>query len=188
MSYRIIPLRTLRATSGVIFSEMAKSDIPRINGIDRVVHAPNSISPGPILDTPIPTQRPWYMHKFQADNLMVVQGVRYVDIFDPKTKQKNSFVISPNEIFKNDKLYYQGPAMLVWPEGIFHRIVSGVEGSISINFSTRTKGFDIRDNFNIYNLCTRTGEYYILRDGFEDQPIIDYIYPSKELENLVKQD
>ena len=34
--------------------------------------------------------------------------------------------------------------MIVWPAGIFHRIISGEEGSISVNFSTRTSKFDIK--------------------------------------------
>lgn len=45
---RIIPLRTLRRTSGVKFDEMVPSDIPKIHDIDRVVHSPNAISPGPV--------------------------------------------------------------------------------------------------------------------------------------------
>ena len=52
--------------------------------------------------------------------------------------------------------------MVVWPAGIFHRIISGEEGSISVNFSTRTDKFNLKDNFNIYNLCTTTGDYLLL--------------------------
>ena len=80
--YRIIPLRILRRTRGVMFDEMVPSDIPKISGIDRVIHGPNSISPGPIEDSPIPVKRPWYMHPGQDDNLLVLQGSRYIDIFD----------------------------------------------------------------------------------------------------------
>jgi hypothetical protein len=184
--YRIIPLRRIRNTIGVQFDEMAKSDIPKINGIDRVIHGPNSVSPGPVLDSAIPVHRPWYMHRHQKDNLLVLQGTRYVDIFDKNTKEKASFVVTPNKIWKNEKLYYMGPAMLVWNEGVFHRIISGEEGSISVNFATRTKQFNIDDNFNVYNLCTNTGEYYVVREGNEDQPDIDYKFPNKELEKLVK--
>ena len=68
--YRIIPLRTLRRTSGVKFDEFAKSDIPRINGIDRIIHGPFSISPGPVSDAVVPCERPWYMHRHQDDNLL----------------------------------------------------------------------------------------------------------------------
>ena len=106
MAYRLIPLRILRRTAGVKFDEMVPSDIPKIHGIDRVIHGPNSISPGPVEDATPPTKRPWYMHPGQDDNLMVLQGTRYVDIFDPVTKVKSSFVITPEKVYKNDKLYY----------------------------------------------------------------------------------
>ena len=184
--YRLIPLRMLRRTQGVIFDEMVPSDIPKIHGIDRVIHGPNSISPGPVEDSPIPVKRPWYMHPGQDDNLMVVQGTRYVDIYDPKVKTKASFVITPDKVYKNNKLYYDGPAMIVWPAGIFHRIISGDEGSISINFSTRTNEFDLKTNFNVYDLCVNTGNHTLLKDGEEDQPDFTYIYPNEEIKELVQ--
>ena len=184
--YRLIPLRLLRRTSGVKFDEMVPSDIPKIHGIDRVVHGPNSISPGPVEDWTPPVKRPWYMHTGQDDNLMVVQGTRYIDIYCPKKKEKASFIVTPDKIFKNDKLYYDGAAMIVWPAGIFHRIISGEEGSISINFATRTKDFSIEDNFNVYNLNIYSGEYSVLKDGVDDQPDISYVYPNEEIKSLFK--
>ena len=48
--YRLIPLRMLRRTAGVVFDEMVPSDIPKIDGIDKVIHSANSISPGPVED------------------------------------------------------------------------------------------------------------------------------------------
>ena len=176
----------LRRTSGVVFDEMVPSDIPRIDGIDKVIHAPNSISPGPVEDWTPPCKRPWYMHPGQDDNLMVLQGTRYIDIYCPTRKEKASFIVSPDKIYKNDKLYYDGPAMIVWPSGIFHRIISGDEGSISINFSTRNQNFNLDDNFNVYHLNTETGEYYVLKDGSDDQPDITYKYPNKEIQDLFK--
>jgi hypothetical protein len=61
-----------------MFDEMVPSAIPKISGIDRVIHGPNSISPDPIDNL----KRPWYMHPGQDDNLLVLQGTRYIDIFD----------------------------------------------------------------------------------------------------------
>ncbi len=184
--YRLIPLRMLRRKPGVKFDEIVPSDIPKIHGVDRVIHAPNSISPGPIEDATPPVKRPWYMHSGQDDNLMVLQGTRYVDIFNPKTKESASFIITPDNVYKNEKLYYDGPAMVVWPAGIFHRIISGSEGSISINFSSRDTKFDLNDNFNIYDLNKYTGEYRLLKEGLEDQPELDYVYPNEEIKELVK--
>lgn len=187
MFYRLIPLRMLRRTKGVIFDEMVPSDIPKIHGIDKVIHGPNSISPGPVEDATPPCNRPWYMHPGQDDNLLVLQGTRYIDIYNPKSKEKASFIVTPDKIYKNDKLYYDGSAMVVWPAGIFHRIISGAEGSISINFSTRTNKFDLEDNFNIYNLNTYSGEYHVVKDGSEDQPDLCYQYPNDEIKKLFKE-
>lgn len=186
--YRIIPLRMLRRTPGVKFDEMVPSDIPKISGIDRVIHGPNSISPGPIEDSPIPVKRPWYMHPGQDDNLLVLQGTRYIDIYCPEKKQKASFIVSPDKIYKNDKLYYDGPAMVVWPSGIFHRIISGIEGSISVNFAVRNEKFSLQNNFNIYNLDTETGKYEIIKEGHEDQPDFTYKYPNDDIKTLFKLD
>jgi hypothetical protein len=58
----------IRRTQGVKFDEMVPSDIPKISGIDRVIHGPNSISPGPVEDISVPIKRPWYMHPGQDDN------------------------------------------------------------------------------------------------------------------------
>jgi hypothetical protein len=185
--YRLIPLRQLRRTAGVKFDEIVPSDIPKIHGIDRVIHSPNSISPGPIEDITPPIKRPWYMHTGQDDNLMVLQGTRYVDIYDPKTKNKASFVITPDKVYKNNKLYYDGPAMVVWPAGIFHRIITGEEGSISINLATRTQNFDLETNFNIYKLNTNTGEKELLKQGVDDQPNYDYVFPSEEIKELLNE-
>ena len=185
--YRLIPLRMLRRTSGVKFDEMVPSDIPKIDGIDKVIHAANSISPGPVEDSLPPCKRPWYMHPGQDDNLLVLQGTRYIDIYCPNKKEKASFIVTPDKIYKNDKLYYDGSAMVVWPAGIFHRIISGDEGSISVNFSTRTRKFNLDDNFNIYHLNTYTGEHHVIKDGADAQPAIPYRYPNDELKNLFKE-
>ena len=112
---------------------------------------------------------------------------RYVDIYDPKTKNKASFVITPDKVYKNNKLYYDGPAMVVWPAGIFHRIITGEEGSISINLATRTQNFDLETNFNIYKLNTNTGEKELLKQGVDDQPNYDYVFPSEEIKELLNE-
>ena len=139
--YRLIPLRALRETAKVRFHEMVPSDIPRIDGIDRVLHEPYACSPAPVDDTVPAVARPWYMHPAQDDNLIVLQGERFVDVFCPARKSLASFIVTPDRVYKNGKLYNDSPAMLVWPAGIFHRIVSGSTGSISINFASRKPGF-----------------------------------------------
>lgn len=185
--YRLIPLRALRNTPRVQFHEIVPSDIPPVHGLDRVIHEPYAISPGPVDDTARPVERPWYMHPAQDDNLLVLHGERFVDIFCPQRKTLASFIVTPDKIFKNEKLYHSEPAMIVWPAGIFHRIVTGSTGSISINFSTRRPGFDIDDNFNIYDLDVTTGDHVLIRDGKDDQPDMRYVHTDPTIRDILMQ-
>ncbi|OFZ23582.1 MAG: hypothetical protein A2202_04445 [Bdellovibrionales bacterium RIFOXYA1_FULL_36_14] len=164
--YKIIPMNFLRRTPGVFFDNLNADAFPRIDSIDRVIHLGGAISPGPIGDV----HRPWYMHPNQDDNLIVLHGTRYVDIYKPDHGKIEQFVVTPNQIMKNNEIIFDGPAMLVWPRQVFHRIESSKEtGSASINFATHYAGYDLNDNFNIYDVNIETGEYRVIREGFKDQ-------------------
>ncbi|WP_291323329.1 hypothetical protein [Desulfonatronospira sp.] len=162
--YRIIPLQSMRRTPGVFFDNVPMDFLPRIDAIDRVLHQGGAVSPGPVEDV----QRPWYMHPHQDDNLIVLYGVRDVDIYI-KGGQMTSFRVTPHQVIHNGEVLYDGPAMLVWPRYVFHRITSGEEGSASLNFAVHYQGLDMRTNFNIYDLDTETGSFEVIREGFRDQ-------------------
>jgi hypothetical protein len=163
--YRIIELKPFRRTEGVSFDIMPMEFLPRIDGIDRVVHSRFAISPGAVGDI----ERPWYMHPYQEDNLLVLHGSRSVDIFTMKHKRMESFIVEPERIIHNGEVVYEGPAMLVWPTGVFHRITTGEEGSASLNFAARLPGFDIKTNFNVYDLDMTRCKTTLLRAGHLDQ-------------------
>jgi hypothetical protein len=163
--YKILPLRLFRKTPGVIFDLLPLYLLPRIDAIDRVIHEREAISPGPIGDI----KRPWYMHPHQADNLIVLHGWRNVELYNLEHGKIEIFEIAADYIKKDNKMIYDGGAMLLWPTNVFHRIISGKEGSASINFARRSEGFDIKTNFNIYDLNIKNGEYRIIREGFRDQ-------------------
>ena len=118
--YKIIPLNTLRRTKGVAFDNIPLEALPRIDAIDRVIHESSAISPGPVGEV----ARPWYMHPHQDDNLVVLHGVRLVDIYTKKHGKIESFEVTADRIVKTDTVVYDGPAMLVWPRGVLHRIES----------------------------------------------------------------
>ncbi|PTN31302.1 hypothetical protein [Desulfonatronum sp. SC1] len=162
--YKIIPMKPLRRTPGVIFDNVPMELLPRINAIDRVIHAQSAVSPGPVGDV----ARPWYMHPSQDDNLIVLQGTRHVDIY-LQTHGLFSFTVTPSQILQDGKILFDGPAMLVWPRFVFHRITSGPEGSASLNFAVHYEGLDLRTNFNIYDVDLQTGQYRVIREGFQDQ-------------------
>jgi hypothetical protein len=165
--YRIVPLRVLRNTPGVAFDLVPMELLPRIDGIDRVLHEHGAISPGAVGDV----ARPWYMHSHQDDNLLVLHGARHIDLYTRSHGRVESFDVTPRQIVHEGKVVYDGPAMLVWPRAVFHRIRSDEKvGSASVNFAVRYEGFDIRTNFNVYDLDAAGGEYRMIRAGYLDQP------------------
>lgn len=109
------------------------------------------------------------MHAHQSDNLIVLHGQRTVELFSRSHGKIETFVVMPNKIYHNGNLLFDVGAVLGWPPLVFHRIVSGEQGSASINLAVHFEGFDIRNNFNIYDLDLATGKYRIVREGFEDQ-------------------
>ena len=163
--YRVIALDVLRRTPGVFFDNVPLDALPRINAIDRVIHEGAAISPGPVDDV----QRPWYMHPHQDDNLVVLSGTRHVEIYTKQHGKIEEFLVEANRIMQGDRLVVEGPAMLVWPRYVFHRIQSGAEGSASLNFAVHYEGLDMRTNFNIYDLDVDSGEFKVIREGFRDQ-------------------
>ncbi len=164
--YRIVPLQQLRRTPGVFFDNVPMESLPRIDAIDRVIHAQSAVSPGPVGDV----ARPWYMHLSQDDNLIVLQGTRHVDIY-LQAHGMLSFTVTASQIIQDGNVIFDGPAMLVWPRFVFHRITSGPEGSASLNFAAHYDGLDMRTNFNIYDLDLETGRYRVIREGIQDQKL-----------------
>ncbi len=163
--FRVIPLRVFRKTEGVVFDLVNMDYLPEVDGIDRVIHAENALSPGTIGDV----ERPWYMHPHQEDNLLVLYGTRHVDLYTPEHGKIESFEINPHSIIRNGRLIYDGGVILSTSVNVFHRIQTGEEGSASINFAVRYPKFDMKTNFNIYKLDTNTDNYEVIRKGFKDQ-------------------
>jgi hypothetical protein len=163
--YRIIPLKVFRRTEGVSFDNVPVEAVPRIDAIDRVIHKSYAVSPGPVGEI----SRPWYMHPHQADNLVVLHGTRLVDIYTKEHGRIERFEASADRITMNGVLVYDGPAMLVWPRRVFHRVESLEGGSSAINFAVHYEGIDMQTNFSIYDLDTETGRFEVIREGFRDQ-------------------
>jgi len=163
--YKIIQFKEFRKTQGVTFDVVPVKALGKIDAVDRVLHSTCAISPSAVGSV----SRPWYMHGHQEDNLVVLYGTRYVDIFTPEHGKVEQFTVTPNSVYKGDKLICEGGAMLAWPKGVFHRIVSGDEGSASINLAMHFDGFDIDTNFDIFDVDLDSGKYEIIRNGFKDQ-------------------
>jgi hypothetical protein len=163
--YKVVALQPFRKTEGVSFDILPRNLVPKVDAVDRVIHKNRAVSPGPVGDI----SEPWYMHPHQDDNLIVLQGIRYVEIYTKAHGRIESFIITPERIEHNNRILYDGPGLLVWPRGVFHRIKSGDNGSASINLATHYEGIDMKTNFNIYDVDIETGEFMVLREGHLDQ-------------------
>jgi hypothetical protein len=164
--YRIVELIRYRETPGVRFDLVPLSIFPRIDALDRVIHTHGAISPGKVGQV----DRPWYMHPYQADNLIVLHGARYVEIWTPSHGKIERFAVMPFKIEHNDAMIHDGPALLVWPCGVFHRIKSHeTEGSASLNVAVHSEGFDIKTNFSVYDIDFECKTSRVIREGFKDQ-------------------
>lgn len=165
----IMPLEVLRQTPDVLFHNLPQDLTKEIAAIDRVEHGVGAYSP---IAKDMPELRAWYMHPHQEDNLLVLCGQRNIDLYTVEHGKMEQFESTPHFIKHNGKLVFEGPALLGWGTHVFHRVVSP-GGSISINFARHFEGFNIKDNFNIYELNLETGEYNTVREGHLDQPIQD---------------
>jgi hypothetical protein len=165
--YRILAMNVLRHTPGVCFDKVPLDLISRIDAVDRVIHDKGARSPGAVGRV----ETPWYMHPHQDDNLLVLHGSRQVELYTRDHGKIEVFNLTANRIEKEGVTLFEGPVMLGWPRRVFHRIVSSKQtGSASVNFAVHYEGFDIRTNFNIYDLDMDTGSARMIRHGHLDQP------------------
>jgi hypothetical protein len=102
---------------------------------------------------------------------MVLHGTRFVELYTPGHGKVEAFTVTPDKVSMENGGTYAGAVMLAWPRYVFHRIVScPKEGSASVNLAAHFEGFDIRTNFNVYDLDPATGKFRVVREGYLDQP------------------
>ncbi len=163
--FQVISLLRFRRTDRVTFDIAPGSMFGKIDAIDKVIHAPGAHSPGAVNGV----ARPWYMHPHQEDNLMVISGHRFIQLYTPKHGQIEELEVYPDRVIRNGEVICEGTTVVHFPRGVFHRIISDERlGSISMNFAVHDDKFNLDENFNIYDLNPDTGEYIMLRQGGED--------------------
>jgi len=159
----ITPFKLLRKTPNVEFYTIPEV-IEGLSSVDKVIHQSGAKSP--MIEGS--NKHFWYMHPHQEDNLIVYSGKRIVELYSLDHKKVEKFEVEHDKIVHNGKVIFCGEGILGFPTRVFHR-VSSPNGSVSTNYAKRSEGFDIKTNFNIYDLNTQTGKFTIARDGFKDQ-------------------
>ena len=160
----IIPFELMRKTPNVEFYHIP-SVMNNLDAIDKVIHQPGAKSP----QIPKDKNHYWYMHTDQEDKIVVHQGKRIIELYSVKHGKLEKFEVTSKNIKLNGKIIFNGAGILGWPRLVFHRITSP-EGSISTNYARHYSKFDIKTNFNIYDLNVSSGKFKIAREGHKDQP------------------
>ncbi len=172
--FKIIPLKKFRKTNKVSFYNVPI--VENMKSIDLVIHEQFAHSPGEIKGF----KRPWYYHPAQIDNLFVTFGQRTVDLYKlGQGKEILTFQVDPysiKQIYYSDngdiektKTLIHEPAILHWESEVFHRVTTGEKGSASVNLAIHLPEFDLKTNFNIYNIDIKNQTFQVLRQGFKDQ-------------------
>ncbi|NTW17518.1 MAG: hypothetical protein HGA41_08700, partial [Syntrophaceae bacterium] len=92
--WRVIRLKPFRRTTGVYFDIVPMEFLPRIDGVDRVIHEHGAVSPGPVGEV----TRTWYYHPHQEDNLLVLLGQRTAEIYSTEYMRVETFVVTPERV------------------------------------------------------------------------------------------
>lgn len=159
----IIPLDKLRKTPNVDFESIPMID--NLSSLDLVEHQIDAYSPSIKWNNNL---RPWYMHPYQIDNLLVFKWTRLIELYTKQHTQIEKFEVKPNIIKHNGKIIYKWKAIFGRYTKVFHRVYSP-KGSTSINLAQHIDWFDIKTNFNIYDLNTQTNNVSLLRKWQLDQ-------------------
>ena len=143
--------RVFRETQDVIFFDIS---VEESNASDLVVHTGAAISP----PNDLVGAKQFYIHYHQTDFNRVVQGERQFELVNFDWKY-------PYHIVHLNR----SSGALVIPTNTFHRSISGKEGSIVINQSSRTEGFEHDKEFIPVSAAENKKLYEILK---HEKPVI----------------
>ena len=143
--------RVFRETQDVIFFDIS---VEESNASDLVVHTGPAISP----PNDLVGAKQFYIHYHQVDHNRVVSGERQFELVNFKWKY-------PYHIVHLNR----SSGALVIPIETYHRSISGKDGSIVINQSSRTDGFDHETEFIPVSAAENKKLYEILK---HEKPVI----------------
>ena len=139
--YRIIPLHVLRKTPGVSFDLVPTDVLPRMTASTASCMTATPFRPGR-LATSI---APGICTLAKTTIFVILHGVRFIEIYIREHSRIESFEATPHQIRQDGQIVYDGPAMLVWPRRMLHRIRSDANvGSSSVKKTVAYEDFDVR--------------------------------------------
>lgn len=140
--FRLIPLRTAAHT----VTHRVDIAVPIFDTVEREIHAPNYTTPGYRDKSSAMTS--WNMYPTKSNLLMITSGKVELDIYCLQERKHESFVLTPDDVYRNGKVYYGSPAMVGWAPGIFYKLRTGTDGASFVNFMKKHDDLEsVNDEF-----------------------------------------
>lgn len=154
--YRIIKFAHAMENSSFKVTEAHISSPFKISGIKKMTMNANSTFP--LITNKI---RPYYETKKNI-GIFVSEGLQKIELYCPDEKKYESFILSPDNIYKNNTLVADTPSLLVWNSGLFYRFTTGVETTNSLQFISCVNKYD--DYQNAYEIDIQKHYYRKIPD------------------------
>lgn len=135
--FGLIPMKSIARSSGVKIDKSIIQNIGNISGLYREEHAANTLS-FLYCDTRICKTfkgNSWCRTLNQSNYLFVTNGDRTIKLYCDETGSEQTIRLTPENVYRNGKMYYGSPAMIWFDHSIYHYSVSGVMGSSSIHIT-----------------------------------------------------
>lgn len=127
--FRLIPLRAVVRTPHHRVDNIPPIDFSKPVSMQREMIAPNSVLP----DYGV-LSRSWNMKHDMTNTVFITTGSVELVMYCRQENKIESFVLTPENVHRNGKLYYGSPAMLEWPPGIFYKMRTQSEGCTFLTF------------------------------------------------------
>jgi len=149
--YKVIPFSKAvmsQKRSMMMMYETGLSNLIPFHKIQTIVSPPSSLYPEP-MET---VARPWYRHCHQIHQLQVLQGNQYIELYSTYEKRKLHFILTPQQLFKENELYYDCPCLFTILNGVYFRMINYVsENNLNPHHSS-----------NMYDVNTIRNEVFLL--------------------------
>lgn len=165
--YKIVKFANMAENSSFKLMEMHLSKPFKISEIKKITMEANSTFPK--ITNKI---RPYYETNKQVA-IFITEGHKTIELYCPHEKKYESFILYPNEIYKNNILITDTPSIFTWNSGLFYRFTNGDKITNSIQFlSCMNEHHDIK---NMYEINVKKHCYRIInKEKRENDEYFDY--------------
>jgi len=152
--YKIVKFANMAENSSFKLMEMHLSKPFKISEMKKMTMEVNATFPK--ITNKI---RPYYETNKQV-GIFITEGCKKIELYCPNEKKYESFILYPNEIYKDNILITDTPSIFTWNSGLFYRFTSGDKIANSIQFLSCPNEYN--DIQNLYEVNVKKHYYRII--------------------------